>query len=102
MPAFGTREYGDIGKTRIDMMLAEAILRGATITGSNPWDIDTRLHGAVLRVRWDEYKMTLAISVVDINWYVPSETAWNTIDNMLYGFIEQTKDMEGVADVGQR
>jgi hypothetical protein len=95
MPAYGTREYTNIGKTRIDMMIAEAISQGAIITGSNPWDIDTRLHGAVLRVRWDKHKMTLAISVVNINWYVPRETVWETIDTLLDGFMRQTKEMEG-------
>lgn len=94
MPACGTREYRGIGKTRIERMLAEAVLQGAVITGTNPWDIDTRLHGGVLSVRWDEHTMILAISVVNINWYIPRETVWNTIDTMLYGFMRQQKEME--------
>jgi hypothetical protein len=100
MPSCGTREYGDISKQRIDMMLSEAVSQGAVITGSNPWDIDTRLHGTVLRVRWDETKMTMAISVVRANWYIQCEMVWSNIDTLLYGFIRQEKDVKRAIDFG--
>ncbi len=100
MQGCGTREYRNISKTRIDKLLTEAVSQGAVITGSNPWDIETRLHGIVLRGRWDETEKTLAISVVDVKWYVPCETVWSNIDVMLHDFIEQKKNMEGVMDFG--
>jgi hypothetical protein len=91
-----TREYRNISKTMIDKILTEAVSQGAIVTGFNPWDINTRLHGTVLRVRWDEPEMTLAISVVAINWYIPRKTVWSMIDTSLKGFIRQKKDMEAI------
>jgi hypothetical protein len=82
------------------MMLSEAILQGAIITGSNPWNIDTRLHGTVLRVQWDETNMTMAISVVRANWYIQRETVWSTIDSLLHSFKRQKNDLEGAMDFG--
>jgi hypothetical protein len=98
MPAYGTREYSDISKTWVERMLTAAVSRGAVVTGSNPWDIDTRLHGAVLRVRWDETKMTMGISIVRVNWYVQHETVWSNIDALLYGFIRQEKGQKSPVD----
>jgi hypothetical protein len=100
MPGCGTHEYRNISKMRVDAILSEAVSQGAVISGSNPWEIVSPLHGIVLRGQWDETTMILAISVVDTSWYVPCEMVWSTIDTMLCGFIEQTKDMEGVVDVG--
>lgn len=100
MPGCGTREYRNISKTKIDKMLADAASQGAVITGYNPWDIEARLHGIVLQGRWNETEMTLAISVVDVNWYVPCETIWSNIDAILHGFIEKKKNMEGAMDFG--
>ncbi|MGC1456431.1 MAG: hypothetical protein WA946_14705 [Nitrospirota bacterium] len=93
-----TREYRDISKTNIDKILTEAASHGAVIKGFNPWDIDTRLHGAVLRIRWDEQKMTMAISVVNVNWYIPSETVWNNIDSMLDGYIRKKNNRDVAFD----
>ena len=100
MPSCSTREYGNINKARIDLILSEAVSHGAVITGSNPWNIDTRLHGAVLRVRWDETSMTMAIGLVRVNWYVPCETVWSNIDTLLYGFLRQEKDLRSATDYG--
>lgn len=100
MPECGVREYRDINKKKLGMILSEAASQGAIITGSNPWDIDTRLHGTVLRVKWDETKMTLSIRVVRANWYIQCETVLNKIDTLLYGLNRQEKDMKGAMDFG--
>ena len=92
MPKRTTHVYRNISKTRIDKLLAEAVSQGAVITGSNPWGIETRLHGVVLRGQWDETAMTLSLSVVDVNWYVPHETVWRNINTLLLGFMEQKKN----------
>ena len=100
MPGYGTREYRNISKTRIDKMLTEAVSQGAVITGANPWDIVTHFHGIVLRAKWNEPEMALAISLLDVNWYVPRDTIWSNIDTMLNGFIGQKKNVEGAMDIG--
>jgi hypothetical protein len=100
MPGCGTRIYRDISKTRIDKLLTETISQGGVITGSNPWYIETRLHGIILQGTWYEAEMTLSIRVAAANWYVPCEMVWNNIDTMLHGFLQQEKKMEGALDFG--
>ncbi len=100
MPGRGSREYSNISKKGIDMILSEAVSRGAIITGTNPWNIDTRFHGTVLRLWWNETNMTMAISVVSVNWYIRRETVWSAIDTQLHGFIRQKKGAENAIDFG--
>jgi hypothetical protein len=56
MPGCGTHEYGNISKIKIDTMLADAAAQGAVITGTNPWRIQTPLHGIILHGKWMSLK----------------------------------------------
>ncbi len=100
MPGCGTRKYRNINKMRVDRMLADAASQGAVITGVNPWNIQTRLHGITLQGKWNEADTSLSVSVVDVNWYVPCETVWENIDAMLHSPVEQKNNMEGAMDIG--
>lgn len=101
MTKCGTRTYREISKSRIDAILSEAVSRGAIIKGSNPWNIDTRLHGTVLRVAWQETERTLAITLEKVEWYIPRETVWRTIDTLMNGFISQKKEKERAFEYGR-
>jgi hypothetical protein len=83
MTGRGTRYYSNIDRTKIDMMLKELTSHGAVVTGDNPWDIATRQHGIILRGAWSEATLTLALSVMDSNWYVPRDLVWNNIDSLM-------------------
>ena len=90
MPGHGMRTYKNVSKTMLDTLLKDAVSNGAVVKGSNPWDIEaSHYHGIMLRGHWDEGEMTLAISVLNVNWYVPKETVWKHIDEMLHGKIQQ-------------
>jgi hypothetical protein len=95
LPKCGTRTYKEVSKTRIDTILSEAVSQGAIIKGSNPWNIDTRMHGAVLHISWHETERTMAVTVENVVWYIPCETVWSTIDTLMNGFNAQQKEMKG-------
>jgi hypothetical protein len=100
MQKCSTREYRNISKIKIDMIITEAVSQGAIIAGSNPWTVDTSLHGTVLRVTWDEKNMTMAVTVVRANWYIQCEMVWKHIDALLHGPVEQRENLEGVIGFG--
>lgn len=100
MPGCGTREYRNISKMNIDKMLAYAVSQGAVISGVNPWNIQTGLHGIILEGKWNKDSTSLSVSVVDVNWYVPCKTVWGNIDAMLSNPVEQKNNMEGAMDIG--
>jgi hypothetical protein len=83
MTGRGTRYYANINRAKIDMMIKELSSHGAVITGGNPWDIATRQHGIILRGEWSEATLTLALSVMDSNWYVPRDMIWDNIDPLM-------------------
>ena len=100
MPGCGTREYRNISKMTIDKMLADAASQGAVITGVNPWNIQTRLHGITLQGRWNEADTSLSVSVIDVNWYVPCTAVWENIDTLLAGPVEQKNNRVEAMEIG--
>ncbi len=85
MPDYGTHSYGNISKTRVDTILDALIARGSLITGKNPWLVDTKKHGVLLKGEWSEATLTLAITVTDADWYVTRSAVWEYIDSLMSG-----------------
>ena len=83
MPESGTRHFTGITRLKIDMMFKALATHGAAITGSNPWDIDTRRHGVILRAEWDEAASILALSVANRSWYVSSAKVWDHVEPLM-------------------
>jgi hypothetical protein len=83
MPGGGVRNYDNIGRSEIEMMLGALTSHGFTITGQNPWHVDTHQHGVRLKGEWDEDASTLALSVTDRNWYVTHAMVWDHIDSLM-------------------
>jgi len=83
MPGGGVRNYDNIGRSEIERMLGALTSHGFTLTGQNPWHVDTHRHGVILKGEWDEDASTLALSVTGRNWYVTHAMVWDQIDSLL-------------------
>ncbi|HET7317836.1 MAG TPA: hypothetical protein VFK23_01750 [Nitrospirota bacterium] len=78
-----TRTFEKIDKTRIDAILKGLIDNGSRVTGTNPWDVETRSHGVRLRGEWNEEASMLTIAIVDADWYVPRKKIWENIESLM-------------------
>jgi len=74
--------YDNIDQEKINAILAELKKGGATVTGENPWDVDTHKSGVKLQGSWDSATAILTIIVTDKSWYVPCCEIWDTIDQL--------------------
>jgi len=83
MTGYGTHNYGNINRSRIDAILDELIANGALVTGNNPWLVDTKKHGVQLKGEWNETCLTLAITVTAADWYVTRKAVWGNIDSLM-------------------
>jgi|GEM_PF-959527 hypothetical protein len=83
MKGHGTRIYPNVVRQRVDAMLDELMKNGATITGNNPWVIDTRQSGVKLKGEWSEDTSTLSVTLIGKEWYVPSSMIWETIETSM-------------------
>ncbi len=80
----GKHCYPQIDKVKIDKILEALKENGCTVTGSNPWNVDTHKHGIKLQGTWDEKTSTLCIIVTDKDWYVPCSKIWDYIDPLIH------------------
>ena len=85
MPDYGTHNFGNISRTSVDAILDELIAQGSLVTGTNPWIVDTKKHGVLLKGEWDEATLTLAITVTEADWYVTHKAVWQNIDSLMSG-----------------
>ena len=91
----GAHHYGNIDRVKIEAIIAQLKKQGATVTGDNPWDVDTRNNGVKLRGSWDKATSTLTIIVTDKSWYVPCSRIWDTIDPLIHHIQEiSTSEIE--------
>lgn len=78
-----TRTFENIDKTRIDAILKGLSDNGSRVTGTNPWDVETRSHGVRLRGEWNEEASILTIAITDSDWYVPRKKIWENIESLM-------------------
>lgn len=79
----GTHTYPNIDQNRINAILQALRQSGSTVTGNNPWNVDTHNNGVKLQGSWNQATSVLAIIVTDKNWYVPCGKIWDTIDPLI-------------------
>ena len=79
----GTRTFESIDKSRVDAILKGLTDNGSLVTGTNPWDVDTRNHGVRLQGVWNEDASILTITVTDADWYVPQTKIWENIESLM-------------------
>jgi hypothetical protein len=85
MEGSGTRFYKNIFRHEVDTILKELQKHGATVTGDNPWYVDTIQAGVKLKGQWIEKTLILSITITESNWYVPSSKIWAKIDDWMSG-----------------
>ena len=83
MPSHGTHTYTHITQARVDAILGALTAHGSIVTGNNPWFVDTKKHGVMLKGEWNELTQCLAITVTDADWYVPGSSVWENIDSLM-------------------
>ncbi len=94
MAGCGSRNYENISREKIEIMINELVSGGYVITGKNPWHIDARQHGIQLRGEWNEAALTVTITVTDTGWYVPCDVVWSAIDSLMSQIRDQGRELE--------
>lgn len=84
MTDYGARNYDGIDRNKVDTILKGLISHGSAVIGNNPWTIDTRKHGVMLRGEWNEATSVLTITVTKADWYVPRKAVWENIDALMH------------------
>lgn len=79
----GAHQYDNIDQNRIDEMIEALKENGATVSGENPWLIDTHKKDVKLKGHWNQADSTLTVSITDKSWYVPDSKIWEVIDPLL-------------------
>lgn len=83
----GSRTYQNVGANTIDAIIAGLTRGGATITGNNPWTVDTHKSDVVLRGTWDAAAKTLQVAVTDSAWYAPCGNVWGELEMQIMPII---------------
>ena len=78
-----SRTFEKIDKARIDAILKGLSDHGSCVTGTNPWNVDTRSHGVRLRGEWNEEASLLTIAIMHADWYVPRKKIWENIEALM-------------------
>lgn len=79
----GEHYYENITHVKIDQIIDALKKNGSTVSGNNPWDVDTNKFGIKLRGTWNEGSSTLILIVTDKDFYIPCAKIWETIDPMI-------------------
>ncbi len=88
----GVRSYARVTPQVKDALLARLHAEGMTVTGSNPWDIETRKYDVKLRALWDPRAQTLKLIVTagkgGLLGLVTCEAIWERIEPILKEIIK--------------
>ncbi|MFC2086107.1 hypothetical protein ACFLQ9_00140 [Bacteroidota bacterium] len=84
--------YANITKVKIDEILNELKNSGSTISGENPWNIDTHNFEVKLRGTWDEANENLSVIVTDKKIIVPCKMIWDKIDLLINNISGQDRE----------
>ena len=79
----GEHRYENISQAKINKILEQLKINGASITGNNPWLVDVNNSGVKLSGSWNQSTATLAVVVTDKSWYVPCSKIWDKIDPLI-------------------
>jgi hypothetical protein len=79
----GVRLYSGVTSQKKDTLLAKLHGEGMTVTGDNPWDIDTHTAEVKLRAAWDSKMLVLKLIVASSAIYAPCSVIWDWIEPKL-------------------
>lgn len=83
MDGCGTHSYRNISQEKINMALAALRKYGATITGNNPWTVDTHNFGVKITASWTQKTQTLDLTVTDTDGTISCSMIWNYLNNII-------------------
>lgn len=83
MGGCGTHSYQNISREKIDLALKALTKSNSTITGKNPWTVDTRYFGVKLAANWNQNTQTLNLSITDSDGTIPCPIIWKYLDNIV-------------------
>jgi hypothetical protein len=83
----GVRSYSHVTLQVRDAILGKLHAEGMTVTGNDPWDIDTQLAGVKLHAVWDPVTQALKLIVTASSFLAPCTMIWERIDRALRGII---------------
>lgn len=92
----GSHSYLNITPAKANAIISQLQASGATVTGDNPWTVETQSGGVELCGFWDNAAGTLTVTVTDKQWYVPCSRIWDTVDpliNHVQGLSEEAIDL---------
>lgn len=76
-----TRTYGPYSQAQANAMLSKIKSQGMTVTGNNPWHVDTNTHGVKFDATYDGSNIT--IKITGANFYVSNAKVWDKLDPMM-------------------
>ena len=79
----GVHSYTNITQSKIDEILAALKKGGATVTGKNPWNVNTNKYGIKLQGTWDKSQEVLSLIVTDKDFFVPCSKIWDFVDPLI-------------------
>jgi hypothetical protein len=77
-----SRAFGPYAQADIDAMVKK-LSSVMTVTGSNPWTLDTHNHGVVLSASYDASSRMLTVRIAAKNGFVPYIAVWNKVAPMM-------------------
>ncbi len=83
MGGCGTHSYRNISQEKINMALGALRKYNATITGNNPWTVDTGNFGVKISANWDPSTLTLDLTVTDSDGTIPCSMIWSYLDQII-------------------
>lgn len=83
----GVRSYAGVTTQIRDAILKKLHVEGMTVTGNNPWDIDTQQAGVKLRALWDPKTRVLRLIVTASSLLAPCSVIWGRIEPTLRGML---------------
>ena len=81
----GVHTYPNITQQKMDLILAALKKDGASVSGNNPWSVDTHKFGVKLQGSWNTSTQVLSIIVTSKDFFVPCSQIWDSIDPLLKG-----------------
>jgi hypothetical protein len=79
----GAKHYGGIDEQKMNQVVETLRENGNTVSGGNPYTVDTGQFGIKLKGTWDEGGQSLTVIVTDKAMLVPCGKIWDKIDPLL-------------------
>jgi hypothetical protein len=76
-----TKTFGPFTEAQAQAMLAKVKSQGMSVTGNNPWHVDTNTHGVKFDATFDGSHVT--IKITGSNFYVSNAKVWDKIDPLM-------------------